>query len=252
MSGVARFIYDLRPTRVVFAPGALDDLGNELHALGVERAFVITSSGGRGRIPPLDSLLGQRFAGVFDRAVEHVPIAVVGEALDWLKQTDADVCVTIGGGSSIGLGKAIARETGLPLVAVPTTYSGSEMTSIWGMTDSKGKRTGRDARAAPRLVVYDENLTLDLSPEVSAASGMNAMAHAVETLYAANASPVALAIAEEAVRLLAGALPRVVAHPRDVSARSAALAGAHMAGRALDLAVMGLHHRLCHVLGGTF
>jgi maleylacetate reductase len=249
---VTPFIYELRATRVVFAPDAFAELPAELHRLNSDRAFVVSTPGRLASLPPLEPLLETKLAAVFDGAVEHVPVDVVTRALEVCARVNADVCVAIGGGSSVGLGKAIARETGLPLVAVPTTYSGSEMTSIWGMTDASGKKTGRDPRVAPRVVVYDPALTLELPPMVSAASGMNAMAHAVEALYAANASPVALSLAEEAVRLLASSLPRIASTPRDRDARATALAGAHLAGRALDLAAMGLHHRLCHVLGGSF
>jgi maleylacetate reductase len=248
----SRFTDDLRQSRVVFAFGALRDLSTELDALGAERALVITTRGRLASLPSLTELLGDRLVGVFVDAVEHVPVATVDAAREELARSGADVCVAIGGGSSIGLGKILARDTGVTLVAVPTTYSGSEMTSIWGITDENGKRTGRDPRVAPRVVVYDPELTLALSPDISAASGMNAMAHAVEALYATNASPMALAIAEEAARLLNASLPRVVASPGDRDARCDALAGAYLAGRSLDLAAMGLHHRLCHILGGTF
>ena len=248
----SRFTDDLRRSRVVFAFGALGDLSTELDALGAKRALVLTTRGRLASLPSLTELLGECLAGVFAGAVEHVPVATVDAAREELERSSADVCVAIGGGSSIGLGKILARDTGVSLVAVPTTYSGSEMTSIWGITDADGKRTGRDPRVAPRVVVYDPELTLALSSDVSAASGMNAMAHAVEALYAANASPMALAIAEEAARLLNASLPRVVALPGDRDARFYALAGAYLAGRSLDLAAMGLHHRLCHVLGGTF
>jgi maleylacetate reductase len=249
---VRSFSYDLRASRVVFAAGALATLRAELDALGCTRAFIISTPRRLAELPSMRELLGDVTADVFDRAMEHVPVDTVRAARDALDRAKADVCVGIGGGSAIGLGKILARDTGLPLVAVPTTYSGSEMTSIWGITDPHGKRTGRDARVAPRLVVYDPELTLSLPPNVSAASGMNAMAHAVEALYAANASPMALAIAEEAARMLASSLPLVVMTPGDRDARALALAGAHLAGRALDLATMGFHHRLCHVLGGSF
>ena len=252
LDAVMPFIYELRATRVVFAPDAFAELPAELHRLSAERAFVVSTPGRLASLPPLQPLLDPRLAATFDGAVEHVPVDVVERALEQCARANADVCVAIGGGSSIGLGKAIARETGLPLLAVPTTYSGSEMTSIWGMTDAGGKKTGRDPRVAPRVVVYDPALTLALPPLVSAASGMNAMAHAVEALYAANASPVALSLAEEAARLLASSLPLIASTPHDGDARANALAGAHLAGRALDLAAMGLHHRLCHILGGSF
>ncbi|HEY9225590.1 MAG TPA: maleylacetate reductase [Gemmatimonadaceae bacterium] len=247
-----RFTYDLRASRVAFGPGALRDLGTELAVLGARRVFVVSTKSRLAEVPPMNELLGERFAGVFDEAVEHVPAATVVAAQSALHQADADFCLAIGGGSAIGLGKILARDAGKLLAAVPTTYSGSEMTAVWGMTDVHGKRTGRDPRVAPRIVIYDPDLTLSLSPALSGASGMNAMAHAVEAMYAANASPMALALAEESARLLAASLPRVFANPHDHDARSTALSGAHLAGRALDLAAMGLHHRICHVLGGLF
>jgi maleylacetate reductase len=248
----APFAYDLRATRVVFASGAVPQLSSELTALGLSRAFVVTTPGRAASTASIRESLGDRLADWFDGAAEHVPTPVVAAALERFGRVDDAVVVAIGGGSAIGLGKAMARARGATLVAIPTTYSGSEMTSIWGETSDGVKRTGRDSRAAPRLVIYDPDLTIGLPPAISAASGMNAMAHAVEALYAANASPVALALAEESARLLARGLPRAVAQPSDEAARATTLAGAHLAGRALDLAAMGLHHRLCHVLGGTF
>lgn len=246
------FAYDLRPVRVVFGHGALAQLPAELAALDRGRVLLLATAGRAETLARLRGALGARVAGVFDQAAEHVPAAVVERALAEVKRANPDVCVSVGGGSAIGLGKAIARDTGLMLAAVPTTYAGSEMTSIWGITGETGKRTGREARVAPRLVLYDPELTLSLPPAVSAASGMNAMAHAAEALYAAHADPGTLALAEEAARILATSLPRVVAAPGDRAARAEALAGAHLAGRALELAAMGLHHRICHVLGGTF
>jgi maleylacetate reductase len=167
-------------------------------------------------------------------------------------RTEPDALLAVGGGSAIGLAKAIALERRLPIVAVPTTYAGSEMTSIWGVTEGEVKRTGRDRGVALRLVVYDPNLTLSLPAAVSAASGMNAIAHAVEAMYAREAGPIATAAAEEALRSLARALPPIVTRPDDLEARVLALRGAHAAGVALELAAMGLHHKICHVLGGTF
>ncbi|HTE47749.1 MAG TPA: iron-containing alcohol dehydrogenase, partial [Gemmatimonadaceae bacterium] len=207
-AGAAPFTYDLRQTRVVFASGALRQLPAELESLGADRAFIITTRGRSVTLSSLRDQLGDGLAGVFDEAVEHVPTSVVSKASAAYERAKANVVVAIGGGSAIGLGKALARGSGVTLAAVPTTYSGSEMTSIWGETDANGKRTGRDQRVAPRLVLYDPDVTLGLPPDVSAASGMNAMAHAVEALYALNASPVAVALAEESARLLAESLPR--------------------------------------------
>jgi len=239
-------------TLVSFGPGAALELGAEIDTLGLHRAFVVTTGGRSAAQLDARSLLGDRCADIFNAAREHVPTTTVAAALERFAASHADVCIAIGGGSAIGLGKAMARRAGVPLVAVPTTYSGSEMTSIWGETDEAGKRTGRDPAAKPRLVLYDVMLTLGLPPAESAASGMNAMAHAVEALYAANAADETCAIAEEAAALLAESLPVVVASPTDIAARTAAFRGAHLAGCALDAAAMGLHHRICHVLGGTF
>jgi maleylacetate reductase len=216
----------------------------------MRRPFLVTTAGRARHADAVRNLLGGRLAGAFTDARPHVPAELVPEAVAAARAAKADACLTLGGGSAVGLGKAIARETGLPLAAIPTTYAGSEMTSIWGTTVGREKQTGRDARVAPRLVLYDPELTYDLPADVSAASGMNAMAHAVEALYAPDASPISTPLAEDAIRYLARSLPRVVRAPRDPEPRAEALAGAHLAGRALELTTMGLHHRLCHVLGG--
>jgi maleylacetate reductase len=181
-----------------------------------------------------------------------VPVDRQRAAIAAVERSTADGLLAIGGGAAIGLAKAIALERPLPIVAVPTTYAGSEMTSIWGLSEDGVKRTGRNPFVAPRLAIYDPNLTLSLPPSVSAASGMNAVAHAVEAMYAPQVGPVATAAAEDALRALAGALPQVVARPLDIDARTLALRGAHSAGVALELAAMGLHHKICHVLGGAF
>lgn len=238
--------------RVVFGVGAVSRLAAELDALGLIRPFVITTPGRASALAAVLEQLSDRVVGVCDRAALHVPIERVRAAVAEVDRLSPDSLLAVGGGSAIGLAKAVALERRLPIVAVPTTYAGSEMTSIWGITDGDLKRTGRDAAVAPRLVVYDPKLTMSLPPAVSAASGMNAIAHAVEAMYAANASPDAIAAAEEALRSLAAALPAIVAHPDDLEARTLALRGAHSAGVALELAAMGLHHKICHVLGGTF
>jgi maleylacetate reductase len=247
-----RFNRDLPGTRLLFAPGAVLELPSQLASLGLSRVFVVSTGGRAAALVPPQELLGDTLVEVYSAAREHVPVAVVAKALKRFRMNRADVCVAIGGGSAIGLGKAIVKETGTPLVAVPTTYSGSEMTSIWGQTDEMGKQTGRDPTVKPRLVIYDVTLTFGLPADISAASGMNAMAHAVEAMYAANATDDTRDMAEEAARLLAHSLPAVIAKGTDLRARTAVLAGAHLAGRALDGASMGLHHRICHVLGGTF
>lgn len=238
--------------RIVFGAGSIVRIAAELDAIGLSKPLVITTAGRSDALSTVRRHLGAGLAGVCDRAALHVPIERVREAVAHTDQLSPDVLLSIGGGSAVGLAKAVALERRLPIVAVPTTYAGSEMTSIWGLTDGEEKRTGRDPAVRPRLVIYDPELTVSLPANVSAASGMNAIAHAVEAMYAANAGPEAIAEAEAAIRSLAQALPRVVARPDDLDARTLALHGAHSAGLALELASMGLHHKICHVLGGTF
>lgn len=244
-------VQDSRAVRVRFGAGAVEALRAELEILGWRHAFIVATPGRGALTAKVRALLGELAAAVFDGAAPHTPATATAAALERLP-AGADCLVSLGGGSAIGLAKAVALETGLPIAAVPTTYAGSEMTAIWGASEGGIKHTGRDARVAPRLVIYDPTLTLDLPASVSAASGMNAMAHAVEALYAPNGTPYAAALAEGAIALLASTLPRIVADPRDLAARGDALAGAWLAGSALDHAAMGLHHRLCHVLGGMF
>ncbi|WP_396454786.1 maleylacetate reductase [Actinomadura sp.] len=246
-----RFAYRPLPVRVVFGEGVLGDLPAEVDALGVSRVLVLSTPGRRADAERAAAALGARAAGVHAGAVMHVPVEAAQEARRVAASVGADALVPFGGGSAVGLAKAVAKETGLPIAAVPTTYSGSEMTPTWGMTEGGVKRTGRDERVLARTVLYDPSLTLGLPPAVSAASGMNAMAHAVEALYAPDASPVVTLMAEEAVRALAGALPEVVRKPGGLPARTRALYGAWLCGTCLGATTMGLHHKLCHILGGS-
>lgn len=238
--------------RVAFGAGAITQLGELLDSLPAARVLVVTTRGRASAAAPILHAAGSRVAGVAPIAREHVPSEVVHAALAEVDRVSADAILAVGGGSAMGLAKAIARDRGLPIAAVPTTYAGSEMTSIWGLTEGAVKRTGRDVRVAPRVVVYDPVLTLTLPARVSAASGMNAIAHAVEATYAPHVAADVVRIAIESIRLLAGSLPKIVQHPGDLDARTAAFAGAQAAGVALERASMGLHHKICHVLGGTF
>jgi maleylacetate reductase len=181
----------------------------------------------------------------------HVPIEVAHRARQVAAELGADGCVAVGGGSAVGLGKAIALEHDLPVIAVPTTYAGSEMTPVWGLTEGGQKRTGRDIRVLPKSVLYDPEMTLTLPAQMSATSGMNAIAHAVEGLYAPDATPIVSLMAEEGIRALATALPRVVADGSDLEARGEAQYGAWLCGAVLAATTMSLHHKLCHTLGGT-
>lgn len=182
----------------------------------------------------------------------HVPIETLRAAKTEIKRLAADCAVSIGGGSTIGLAKAIALEVSLPILAIPTTYAGSEVTPIYGITEGGVKKTGRDARVLPRTVIYDPALTLGLPVGLSATSGINAIAHAVEGLYAQDANPIMSLLAEEGIRALARGLPQVAANPGDLEARSDCLYGAWLGGTVLGHVGMGLHHKLCHTLGGTW
>jgi maleylacetate reductase len=248
---IGPFTYEALPMRVRFGIGALAALPDEVTALGLARVLVLCSPEQASTGEQVAAALGERSAGVLAEARMHVPVEVAARARDLARELGADGCVAVGGGSAVGLGKAIALEHGLPVIAVPTTYAGSEMTPIWGLTEGGTKRTGRDPRVLPRSVVYDPELTLTLPAELSATSGMNAIAHAVEGLYAPDASPIVSLMAEEGARALAAALPRVVAHGSDVEARAEAQYGAWLCGAVLGATTMSLHHKLCHSLGGT-
>jgi len=182
----------------------------------------------------------------------HTPVEVTQEAMALVTRDGIDGTVSIGGGSTTGLGKAIALRTDLPQIVIPTTYAGSEMTNLLGETAAGEKKTVRDPRIAPETVIYDVDLTLTLPVGLSVTSGFNAMAHAVEGLYAPDGNPILSLMAEEGIRALAAALPRIQRDPRDKDARSDALYGAWLCGSVLAGTSVALHHKLCHVLGGTF
>ncbi len=246
------FSFEAHLPRVVFGAGRLSSLGDEVERLGARRAIVLCTPEQEALAHAVAARLGTRCAGVFPGAVMHVPIESARAAREQARALDADCAIAVGGGSTTGLGKAIALESGLPIVAVPTTYAGSEMTPIYGLTEGGEKKTGRDPRVLPRTVVYDPELTLTLPTDLSVTSGLNAIAHACEGLYADDANPVISLMAEEGIRALAAALPRLVASPRDIDARGDALYGAWLCGAVLGHVGMGLHHKLCHTLGGSF
>ncbi|NIH88362.1 iron-containing alcohol dehydrogenase [Amycolatopsis granulosa] len=246
------FVHESRPGRVVFGVGAGSLLHAEVERLGLRRLLVVCTRGQAELAARLVVPLGGWVAGMHYGARMHVPVQAARDAAARARELEADGCLAVGGGSAVGLAKAVARESGLPIIAVATTYAGSEMTSVWGLTDAGGKTTGRDPRVRPAVVVYDPALTVTLPARLSLTSGMNAVAHAAEALYAPDASPITSLIAAESVRALTAALPRVVAAPDDLDARSDALYGAWLAGSVLESTTMSLHHKLCHVLGGTF
>lgn len=246
------FIYIGRPARVIFGAGSLQRLPEEVDRLGARKALVLSTPEQRASAEQVAQLLGARAAGVFDRAVMHVPIETAREARAEAARLGADCAVAIGGGSTIGLGKAIALESALPVIAIPTTYAGSEMTTIYGITEGGLKKTGRADQVLPRTVLYDPGLTLGLPVGMSITSGMNAIAHAAEGLYSATTNPIIELMAQEGIRALGRALPAVRAQPRDLEARSDALYGAWLCGTVLASVDMALHHKLCHTLGGSF
>jgi maleylacetate reductase len=245
------FTYQALPMRMVFGAGALAKLPDEVETLGLHRVLVLCSPEQEVTGKQVAAALGAKAVGVLPEARMHVPIEIARRARELAAELGADGCVAVGGGSAVGLGKAIALEHDLPVIAVPTTYAGSEMTPVWGLTEGGQKRTGRDVRVLPRSVVYDPELTLTLPAQMSATSGMNAVAHAVEGLYAPDATPIVSLMAEEGVRALAAALPRVVADGSDLDARAEAQYGAWLCGAVLAATTMSLHHKLCHTLGGT-
>jgi maleylacetate reductase len=241
--------YDALPGRVLFGVGAADRLAEEVDRLGAGRVLLVA---GRTRAGHAAERLGDRVVATCAEIVQHVPIDSAARARTLAREARADVVVCVGGGSAIGLAKAVALELGIPVVAVPTTYSGSELSTIYGLTEDGRKRTGRDARVLPAVVVYDPALTVSLPPEVTGPSGMNALAHCVEALYGPNANPVATAMAEAGIRALAAGLPTAVERPGDLGGRTEALRGAWLAGGALGSAGTGFHHQICHALGGAF
>jgi len=246
------FVYDQLACRVVFGAGAFDKLAAEVDRLGLSKLLVLSTPGQVKLAEEAARRLGSRAAGLYPHAKMHVPIETAQAARAEARRLGADGAVAIGGGSTIGLGKAIALESGLPIVAIPTTYAGSEMTPIYGLTEGGAKKTGRDAKVLPRTVIYDPLLTLGLPAKISGPSAMNAIAHCVEALYAENANPVISLMAEEGIRTLARSLPRIAADLGDRDARGDALYGAWLAGISLGAVGMALHHKLCHTLGGSF
>lgn len=247
-----RFDYESRPGRVVFGPGRRRELDRELTGLGVSRVFLVADAAASAIADEMVGQLGDLVATRWDEVVQHVPVDVAERARDAADAAGADVVVSIGGGSATGLAKAISLTSDRPIVAVPTTYAGSEQTTIYGLTGGRHKQTGRDARVLPRVVIYDAELTVGLSPRVTGASACNALAHSVEALWVAEANPVTTALSLEAIRAITASLPDVMARPADVNARGRLLYGAYLSGIALGTTSAGMHHKITHVLGGTF
>ena len=249
---IGGFVYQGVPLRVVFGSGTISRVSQEAERLGINRALVLCTPEQKGEAERVAGLLGGRSRAVFPGARMHTPVEVTEKAMAIVAAEKIDGTVAIGGGSTTGLGKAIALRTDLPQIVIPTTYAGSEMTNLLGETAGGEKKTLRDPRIRPETVIYDVDLTLSLPVGLSVTSALNAMAHAVEGLYAKDGNPVLSLMAEEGIRALGAALPGISRNPTDVDARSDALYGAWLCGIVLGSSSVAIHHKLCHVLGGSF
>ncbi|NJN18515.1 MAG: maleylacetate reductase [Oscillochloris sp.] len=247
------FTYDALPGRIVFGLGSSRTrLQGEVERLKSQRLLVIASRRDSALAIELTAPFADRVAGAFTNVRVHVPIEVAEAARSTARELQADAILALGGGSAIGAAKAIALENPLPIIAVPSTYSGSEMTPIYGLTSGQRKQTGRSPNVLPRVVIYDPELTFGLPAQISGPSAINALAHCVEAFYGPGANPVTDLMAEEGIRALVAGVPAVVAQPTDVEGRSKTLYGAYLAGAALAAAGTGLHHKICHILGGAY
>lgn len=252
MTAPSPFTFAGLPSRVIFGAGSIARTGAEIDRLGRRRALVLSTPHQRSAAEDLAGTLESKAAGLFAEAAMHTPVDITERALAAYAQCEADCVVSLGGGSTIGLGKAIAVRTGADQVVIPTTYAGSEMTDILGETAGGEKTTRRDRAIQPETVIYDVDLTLTLPADLTVASGLNALAHACEALYAVDRNPIITLMSAEAVRSMIAALPALARDGADRDARGLALYGAWLCGAALGGSSMALHHKLCHVLGGSF
>ncbi|NSL21567.1 maleylacetate reductase [Agrobacterium tumefaciens] len=245
------FVYTTAPARIVFGTGSSVGVAEEIRRLGLSRALVLSTPHQKGDAEALAARLGPLAAGVFSDAAMHTPVKVTKRAVEAYRAAGADCVVSLGGGSTTGLGKAIALRTDAPQIVIPTTYAGSEVTPILGQTENGVKTTLRGPEILPEVVIYDAELTLGLPVGISMTSGLNAMAHAAEALYARDRNPIASMMAVEGLRAMIEALPGVRMEPQDTKARETALYGAWLCGTVLGAVGMSLHHKLCHTLGGS-
>lgn len=243
---------DLLACRILFGAGHISSVADELEQLGARRVLGIADPFLTTVMDRLGNSLGDLLVARIDEVRQHVPLETAEAARSVATRGAVDAVVVVGGGSAIGLAKAIAVEGGQPIVAIPTTYAGSEMTDIWGITEGGTKRTARDPRVRPAVVIYDPLLTLSMPPTLTGPSGFNALAHSVEAVWAPGTDPITTAMALESIRFLTDGLPRAYADPGDVDARGACQIGASIAGLALAQAGTWVHHKLCHFLGGTY
>ncbi|TVY21165.1 Maleylacetate reductase [Lachnellula arida] len=246
------FVYNVSPSRVIFGSGSIKKLAAELQRQNLSSPLLLSTPQQVSQVEELSKQLNGKIAGIFSEATMHTPSHITEKALSYTDEVKADSVVSIGGGSTIGLGKAISIRTGMPHICIPTTYAGSEMTPILGETENGLKKTRSDAKILPGVVIYDVDLTMTLPTSMSATSGVNAIAHSVESLYSSTTNPIINLLAIESIKSLAVSLPIVVRDPADTLARTSAQYGAWLAGLCLGSVGMGLHHKLCHTLGGSF
>ncbi|MFE5874958.1 maleylacetate reductase [Rhodococcus sp. NPDC056506] len=246
------FSYDASPARIVFGQGTIGSITEEVRRLGRSRVIVLASRRLDALAADVTESLGDMAVVRFDGAVMHTPIEVTTAALKLAQHHHVDTVVAIGGGSATGLSKALALRAGFDQIIVPTTYAGSEVTPVLGETENGRKTTRSSPRIRPETVIYDVDLTLDLPLDTTVTSAVNAMAHAVEALYSAESNPITDSMAIEALSGIARALPIVVDDRRNVEGRADLLQSAWLAGTCLGTVGMGLHHKLCHTLGGSF
>jgi maleylacetate reductase len=246
-----RFVHDNLPQRVCFGSGAAaTHIHRAIGELGGSRVMVVSSERDASQAEKVTAEVPVVLR--YHDVVMHVPVEVAERARVAAAAAGADIVVAIGGGSATGLAKAIAMTGGLPIIAVPTTYAGSEATPVWGLTSGDTKTTGTDLAVLPKVVVYDATLTLTLPVDMSVASGLNALAHCVDSLWAPNADPINAALATEGIRALAAGLPRVAADPAGLPGREHTLYAAYVSAVAFASAGSALHHKICHVLGGKY
>jgi maleylacetate reductase len=246
------FTFQGSSSHIVFGEGRAETVRDWVEKLGCSRALVLSTPHQKVDAEALAARIGNRAAGVFSGAVMHTPVDVTEMAMMVVKDLGADCVISLGGGSTTGLGKAIAYRSDLPQIVIPTTYAGSEVTPILGQTEAGRKTTVKDPKILPEVVIYDPALTIGLPLGMSVTSGLNAMAHAVEALYAQDRNPISSLMASEGLRAFKSALPEIMANPHGLAARADGLYGAWLCGTVLGTVGMALHHKICHTLGGTF
>jgi maleylacetate reductase len=247
----AGFAADSAPVRVRFGIGARHDLTKELSSLNAAKALVLTTPEQVSQGMDLAESLGESVVGIYSKATMHTPVGVTEDAMCVALKAGADCLIAIGGGSTIGLGKALSWRLGLPQIVLPTTYAGSEATPVLGQTENGKKSTFSSQKVQPNAIVYDAELVATLPASMTVTSALNAMAHAVEGLYAQNGNRLSSALAMEGIRAFVRGLPHVVQKPDNLIAREDTLFGAWLCGSVLAQVGMALHHKICHTLGGA-